>query len=52
MAADARVVRWSDFGLGSLIFAVAGPFLSFVVGGWVAGRMTEFVRAGPRSSMG
>lgn len=46
-AADVRIVRWSDFGLGSLIFAVGGAFLSFVVGGWVAGRMTGFVRAEP-----
>jgi hypothetical protein len=46
-AADARIVRWSDFGLGSLIFAVCGAFLSFVVGGWVAGRMTGFLRAEP-----
>src|SRR5262245_11457359 len=46
-AADVRITRWSDFGLGSLIFAVCGAFLSFVVGGWVAGRMTGFVRAEP-----
>ena len=46
-ATDARIVRWSEFGLGSLIFAVCGAFLSFVVGGWVAGRMTGVVRAEP-----
>src|SRR5262249_58275364 len=46
-AADVRITRWSEFGLGSLIFAVCGAFLSFVVGGWVAGRMTGFIRAEP-----
>jgi hypothetical protein len=32
-----RIVHWNGFGLGSLIFTVFGAFLSFVVGGWVAG---------------
>jgi hypothetical protein len=46
-AADARIVRWSEFGLWSLIFTVGGAFLSFVVGGWVAGRIAGFFRAEP-----
>jgi uncharacterized membrane protein YeaQ/YmgE (transglycosylase-associated protein family) len=45
--ADARIVRWSDFGLMSLIFAVAGAFASFVVGGWVAARTAGFSRSEP-----
>jgi hypothetical protein len=45
--ADTRMVRWSEFGLWSLIFTVGGAFLSFVVGGWVAGRIAGFFRAEP-----
>jgi hypothetical protein len=44
-AATTRIVRWSEFGLGSLVFTVFGAFLSFVVGVWVAGRIGGFVRA-------
>jgi uncharacterized membrane protein YeaQ/YmgE (transglycosylase-associated protein family) len=46
-APDARIVRWSDFGVMSLIFAVVGAFASFVVGGWVAGRTAGFSRSEP-----
>jgi len=35
-----RIVRWSDVGPGTLIFSVLGAFFSFVVGGWIAGRIT------------
>jgi hypothetical protein len=45
--AASRIVHWNEFGLGALIFAVAGAFLSFVVGGWVAGRIAGVVRAEP-----
>ena len=30
---------WREFGLGSLIMSVLGAFLSFSVGGWVAGKI-------------
>lgn len=39
IAPAARIARWSDFGLGALIVAVLGAFFSFVVGGWIAGRI-------------
>jgi hypothetical protein len=42
-----RIVHWSEFGFGTLIFTVFGAFLSFVVGGWVAGRIAGFVRSEP-----
>jgi hypothetical protein len=45
--AATRIVHWNEFGLGTLIFAVCGAFLPFVVGGWVAGRIARFVRAEP-----
>jgi hypothetical protein len=45
--AATRVVHWKDFGLGSLIFTVFGAFLSFVVGGWVTGRIAGYARAEP-----
>jgi hypothetical protein len=34
-----KVVQLSDLSLGGLIFSVAGAFFSFVVGGWVAGKI-------------
>jgi hypothetical protein len=40
-----RIVKWSDFSLGALIFGVLGAFLSFVCGGWVAGKIAGFSRA-------
>jgi hypothetical protein len=43
----ARIVRWREFGLGTLIFSVFGAFLSLVVGGWVAARIAGFRRAEP-----
>jgi hypothetical protein len=41
----ARIARWSDVGLGALIIAVAGAFFSFVVGGWIAGKINGYRRA-------
>jgi hypothetical protein len=41
----ARIVKWSDVGLAALIFSVAGSFFSFVVGGWVAGKIAGVRRA-------
>jgi hypothetical protein len=40
-----RVVKMSDVGVGALIFAVLGSFFSFLVGGWVAGKINGFRRA-------
>jgi hypothetical protein len=40
--AATRIVRWKEFGFGSLIFSVLGAFLAFTVGGWVAGRISGF----------
>src|SRR5205085_5176277 len=41
----AKIAKWSDVGVGALIFAVAGAFFSFVVGGWVAGKINGYRRA-------
>src|SRR5262245_385440 len=43
----ARIVHWKQFGFGSLVFAVFGAFLSFVVGGWAAGRIAGYARSEP-----
>jgi hypothetical protein len=40
--AATRIVRWKEFGFGSLIFSVLGAFLAFTVGGWVAGRISGY----------
>jgi hypothetical protein len=42
-----RILKWSEFRLGALIFSVFGAFLAFVVGGWVAGRIAGFRRSEP-----
>jgi hypothetical protein len=47
-----RIVRWSEFGLGALIFSVGGAFASFVVGGWVAGTIAGIRRAEAASLQG
>jgi hypothetical protein len=39
------IARWSDIGLGALIFTVFGAFFSFVVGGWVTGKINGYRRA-------
>src|SRR5215216_3305138 len=41
----ARIARWTDVGLGALVFAVAGAFFSFVAGGWIAGKINGYRRA-------
>jgi hypothetical protein len=41
----ARIANWSDVGLAALIFSVAGAFFSFVVGGWIAGKIAGVRRA-------
>lgn len=40
-----RIARWSEVAFGSLVFAVLGAFFSFVVGGWVAGKINGYRRA-------
>jgi hypothetical protein len=40
--AATRIVRWKEFGFGSLIFSIFGAFLAFTVGGWVAGRISGY----------
>jgi hypothetical protein len=40
--AATRIVRWKEFGFGSLILSVFGAFLAFSVGGWVAGRISGY----------
>jgi hypothetical protein len=40
--AATRIVRWKEFGFGSLMFSVFGAFLAFAVGGWVAGRISGY----------
>jgi hypothetical protein len=41
----AKIMKWSDVGFGVLIFAIVGAFFSFVVGGWVAGKINGFRHA-------
>jgi hypothetical protein len=40
-----KIARWGDVGLAALIFGVLGSFFSFVVGGWVAGKINRFRHA-------
>jgi hypothetical protein len=40
-----RIARWSDVGFGALVFGVLGAFFSFVVGGWIAGKINGYRRA-------
>jgi hypothetical protein len=46
-ATDRRLFTWRDVGFASLAFSVFGAFLSYVAGGWVAGRLAAFRRAEP-----
>ena len=41
----APIDKWSDVRMGTLIFSVVGAFASFVVGGWVAGKIAGVRRA-------
>jgi uncharacterized membrane protein YeaQ/YmgE (transglycosylase-associated protein family) len=41
------IVSWHKFGIGTLIFSVVGAFVSFVVGGWVAGKIAGILHAEP-----
>ena len=40
-----KVLKWSDVGMGALIFGVVGAFASFVVGGWIAGKINGYRHA-------
>ncbi len=40
-----RIVRWSTFSLGALLFNVCGAFVSFVIGGWAAAKVSGFRRS-------
>jgi hypothetical protein len=40
-----KIARWSDIGVGALVFSILGAFFSFVAGGWVAGKINGFRRA-------
>ncbi|HXJ84214.1 MAG TPA: hypothetical protein VMS64_36710 [Candidatus Methylomirabilis sp.] len=39
LGVEARIVSWRKFQLLALAWSVAGTFFSFVVGGWVAGKI-------------
>ncbi|HET7701645.1 MAG TPA: hypothetical protein VFM06_12355 [Candidatus Limnocylindria bacterium] len=43
--AEARITTWSGVGFGSLMFAVFSSFFAFVLGGWIAGRISGIRRA-------
>jgi len=45
--AAGRITSFSGIGLAALVFAVFGSFLSFVIGGWIAGRVAGIRRAEP-----
>jgi|RhiMetdeSRZDD1v2_1073273.scaffolds.fasta_scaffold18163_7 uncharacterized membrane protein YeaQ/YmgE (transglycosylase-associated protein family) len=47
-----RVTKWSEFGLGTLLFSVGGAFFSFVIGGWVAAKIAGLRRAENASLQG
>jgi len=36
---EARIMSWHKYRVAALIWSIAGAFFSFVVGGWVAGRI-------------
>jgi hypothetical protein len=44
-ATPRRLASWSEFRFVTLVFAVAGAFLSFVVGGWAAAKIPGIRRA-------
>lgn len=42
-----RLLKWSEFGFGALIFSVFGAFFSFVLGGWVTGKVAGIRHSEP-----
>jgi hypothetical protein len=47
-----KIVHLSDLGFAGLVFSVAGAFFSFVIGGWVAGKIAGLRRAETASLQG
>jgi hypothetical protein len=43
--AEGRITSWSGVGFASLVFAVVSSFFAFVIGGWVAGKISGVRRA-------
>ena len=43
--AEGRITSWSGVGFASLAFAVISSFFAFVIGGWIAGRISGIRRA-------
>jgi hypothetical protein len=42
---EGRITQWSGVGFFSLAFAVIASFFAFVIGGWIAGRISGVRRA-------
>jgi hypothetical protein len=40
-----KIATWKDIGIGALVFSVLGAFFSFVVGGWITGKINGYRRA-------
>ncbi len=40
-----KIAKWSDVGFVALVFSTLGAFFSFVVGGWVAGKINGYRHA-------
>jgi len=49
---DHRLVDLHKMGIGALIFSVCSAFFSFVLGGWLAGKVAGILRAEPAMLMG
>lgn len=47
-----RLLKWSEFGFGALIFSVFGAFFSFALGGWVAGKIAGIRHSEPAALQG
>jgi hypothetical protein len=41
------IASWREYGLGALVFSIVGSFFAFVVGGWVAGKVSGWRRTEP-----
>ena len=40
-----KIAKWGEVGFAALVFSILGAFFSFVVGGWVAGKINGYRRA-------
>jgi hypothetical protein len=47
MSPERRIVHRGDLGLWALVFSIAGAFIAFAVGGWVAGKIAGILHAEP-----